>query len=148
MIQGKLIEYGQDLSEISYIWNLVIKDYEEDAIVKKWDDEIAIYGIIHNKNNNPIASGKLSIIDGRYEISEIAVLEEERNKGYGDFIVKLLINKAFMSGAECVYTTTPIKYKEFFEKIGFKIINENISIQNMLNMILFTSDICRKCSKI
>lgn len=147
MIQGKLIEYGQDLSEISKVWNSIYPD-EMNGIDLKWGDEIAIYGVIHNNDANPVAAGKLVISDGRYEISNIAVIEKERNKGYGDFLVKLLINKAFISGAECVYTSVTHNCIEFFEKIGFKIINEKNSIQELLNMILFTSSVCRKCSKI
>ncbi len=146
MIQGKLIEYGQDLSDITKIWNSVFSQDKDISLT--WGDEIAIYGVIHDKDTKPLAAGKLVISDGRYEISSIAVLEEERNKGYGDFLVKLLVNKAFLSGAECVYTTTTHNCSEFFQKIGFKIINEKNSIQEMLNMILFTSSVCRKCSKI
>jgi N-acetylglutamate synthase-like GNAT family acetyltransferase len=113
-----------------------------------WGDEIAIYGVIHDEEYKPLAAGKISLLNGRYELSNIAVLEPERNKGYGDFLVRLLVNKAFMSGAECIYTTTSTNTVGFFEKLGFKILNEKSSIQELLNMILFTSSICRKCSKI
>lgn len=147
MIQGKLIEYGQDLSDISKIWKNVFPQ-EMKNINLKWEDEISVYGVIHDEYCNPLAAGKLFLLDGKYILDKIGVLESERNKGYGDFLVRLLVNKAFMSGAECVYINTELEFVEFFNKFGFKPINEKNSIQKKLNMILFTSSICRKCSKI
>jgi len=146
MIQGRLIEYGQDLSDIEKVWESVFPQKINDTL--QWGSEIAVYGVIHDSQNNPLAAGKLIFLDGKYELSKIAVLETERNKGYGDFLAKLLVNKAFMSGADCVYATSDLNSFDFFRKLGFQLINEKSSIQEKLNMILFTSSICRKCSKI
>lgn len=147
MILGKLIEYGQDTTDVLKIWEQVFMD-DALQIQLEWKDEIAIYGVVHDENNNSLAAGKLIFTDNKYILDKIAVLETERKKGYGDFLVRLLVNKAFMSGAECVYATISSDLIEFYKKFGFKAINENNCIQKKLNMILFTSSICRKCSNI
>lgn len=146
MILGKLIEYGQDLSDVLKVWNQVFIE-DKVQIELEWNEEIAIYGVIHDADNNPLAAGKLIFTDNNYVLDKIGVIESERKKGYGDFLVRLLVNKAFMSGAECVYVNISFQLVEFYKKFGFRAINEKNSIQEKVNMILFTSSICRKCSK-
>lgn len=147
MILGKLIEYGEDISEVLKVWEQVFKE-ELNHEDKVWGEELAVYGVIHDDNNNPIAAGKLVFNDNKYILDRIAVLEVERNKGYGDFLVRLLVNKAFMAGAESVNVSCSLELFGFYKKLGFNPINEKNSIQENLSMILFTSSICRKCSKI
>lgn len=144
MIQGKLIEYGQDLTDVEKVWNEVYKDDDNRV---NWNEEIAVYGVIHDDLGNPLAAGRLTLDNGRYILSKIAVLEEERKKGYGDFLVRLLVNKAFMSGANCVYVTVNTEVREFFSKLGFENKNKKSTIQNLENMVIFTNKLCRKCSK-
>ena len=80
-----------------------------------------------------VATGRIIIENGKYKIGRIAVLKEERGKQYGDFIVKMLVNKGFLSGAEEVYVGALKHAISFYKKIGFEECGEPYTDMGMLH---------------
>lgn len=79
-------------------------------------------------HEKPIATGRLKLRSNNNleaVIEAVAVLEDHRNQYIGDLVVKMLLDQAFSLTYECVYTKSPINISIFFEKIGFKRIEED-----------------------
>ena len=70
-------------------------------------------------NGKPVACGKIIKDGSRLCFGQIASLPEHRGKGYGDFVMRLLIRKAFDMGAEKQYVNVPVAVRGFFERLGF-----------------------------
>lgn len=124
LIEGKLLSSGEDLSEaydirkkvfieeLGLLKNLVFDEY----------DNLAIHAVVFQGLNQhkAIATGRI-FYDGEIcWLGLIAVLKEYRGNQYGDFIVRLLINKAFTSGITNINVKVLKCSWEFFKKIGFK----------------------------
>ena len=118
MIQGKLIEYGDDLTPIKKLREkskYILSDLEK--------EEIAVYALVYDCENEqrPVATGRLALNNNEFYIDNLFVLEDERRKKYGDFVVRLLVNRGFLSGAnEIKVWVDDNNLVPFFEKIGFK----------------------------
>lgn len=144
LIQGKILSYGSDLSEVIdirrkvFIQELNMEENEE------FDDQdsYAIHVVVYEQGDriNPVATGRL-IFDGTTcEIGHVAVLKEYRNKKYGDFAVRMLINKAFTSGIHEVTIKTPNNLIEFYHRIGFKIKKEAAEAEDTKECIMSVHD--------
>ncbi len=123
LIQGKLLSYGSDLSEAFEIRKQVFIDEYHKELTEVFDeyDSFAMHVIVYEQNEKkkPVATGRI-VFDGSYcEISNIAVLKEYRNRKYGDFAVRMLINKAFTSGIHDISVKVPGQLIDFYKKIGF-----------------------------
>ncbi len=153
LIQGKLLSYGSDLSEAFEIRKQVfIKEYQRSES-EEFDDQdsYAMHVIVYEQGtqNKPVATGRIVFDGTSCEIGHIAVLEGYRNRQYGDFTVRMLINKAFTSGIHEVSVTTPGKYTKFFEKIGFSLreAKENIVPEKEYIMIIRDGDVHTCCNR-
>lgn len=160
MIQGKLLSYKDDLNDVYKIRNTVF--VEELGIPKELEfnstDKEAIHALVYEvssekSNSNlktPVATGKITFDGEKCTISNIAVLKDYRNKQYGDFTVRVLINKAFTAGINEVTVYAYENTVKFFENIGFKVIEKNIIKYNdtLCKMEIKANDvitICKKC---
>ena len=85
-------------------------------------------------NGVPVAVGRICYDGWEFVISKVAVLKEHRHKMYGDFIVRMLIDKAMMSGATEIKLESPQSCAEFFKRIGFEEKNMN-AYQNRQNEV-------------
>lgn len=153
MIQGKLLSYGSDLSEALEIRRQVfVKEYNRSE-TEEFDDQdsIAMHVIVYEKGNqrNPVATGRIVFDGSTCEIGHIAVLKEYRNREYGDFVVRMLINKAFTSGVQEVSVKAPGQLINFFQKIGFtmKEMNEVINPNQEYDMTICDGDVHTCCQR-
>lgn len=125
MIEGKYLSGNDDLSQVYELREEVFqrelgfrKELEVDGY-----DKLSIHAIAY-ENGMPAATGRI-LFDGEiYRISRVAVKKAFRGKGYGDFVVRMLINKALTSGAQEIYTSTLLDGKKMFETIGFEVSGE------------------------
>lgn len=154
LVQGKLLSQGNDLSDVYLIRRKVFIEEMKlsDSVVFDGHDDMAMHVIVYEEtgSKNAVATGRISF-DGEYcEISHVAVLREFRNKKYGDFTVRMLLNKAFTSGIHVVRSLVRADNIEFFEKIGFHIISEEMIRQNIIYYIMEinTTDIITPCHKL
>jgi N-acetylglutamate synthase-like GNAT family acetyltransferase len=153
LIQGKFLSFGNDLSDVYMIRRKVFVEELNGLQEIELDDQddMSMNVIVYEEvgNMRPVATGRI-IFDGTScMIDQIAVLKEFRNKRYGDFTVRMLLNKAFTSGIHNVECITPAEIKEFFESIGFHTTDIEIMVnsQKCYKMLINESDIMTACNK-
>lgn len=124
LIQGKILSYGNDLSEVFDIRRKVFIEEQHIPDEIEFDelDAEAMHVIVYEESGSKkaVATGRI-IYDGEYcRIGRIAVLKEYRGKKYGDFTVRMLLNKAFTADIHEVTIDAQVKAIEFYHKIGFQ----------------------------
>jgi N-acetylglutamate synthase-like GNAT family acetyltransferase len=153
LIQGKLLSQENDLSEVHFIRRKVFIEEMKipESVVDDGLDDLAMHVIVYEETGGKraVATGRISFDGQHCEISHIAVLKEYRNKQYGDFAVRMLLNKAFTSGIQVVMSRVNSNCVAFFEKIGFHIINDESMNQNLEHylMEISTKDVKFACHK-
>lgn len=153
LIQGKLLSYGSDLSEVMEIRRQVfVKEYQRRES-EEFDEQesIAMHVLVFEQSDKkkPVATGRI-VFDGSIcEIGHIAVLKEYRRRQYGDFVVRMLINKAFTSGIHEVSVKAPGQLIDFFKKIGFtmKETEESIIPDKEYDMTICDGDVLTCCHR-
>lgn len=114
-------------------------------------DEVAVHAIVYKDINRtiPVGAGRLYKTDNgeEYKIGRIAVKKEERGQGFGDFIVRMLVDKALMMGADRVLVGSQPHAVAFYEKIGFRPTGEKYveaGIEHTV-MEIRQNTICKAC---
>lgn len=121
MISSKWFSGYDNLDDCHYIRNSVFVDEQKIDKNLEFDgsDTNAFCHLAVYENNKPVATGRIIIENSQYLIGRVAVLKEFRKKGYGDLVIRMLIRKAYDSGAEKQYVHAQISAKGFYEKLGF-----------------------------
>jgi predicted GNAT family N-acyltransferase len=81
-------------------------------------DREAVHVVVYN-DEKAIATGRLLNQENEFLIGRIAVLKEERQKGFGDLVVKMLLRKAEDKGAKEVMVHAQMTASKFYQKLGF-----------------------------
>ena len=114
-------------------------------------DETAIQAIVYKDMNRtiPVGVGRLHKLEaeGDFKIGRIAVKKEERGQGYGDFIVRMLVDKGLMMGADRVLVGAQPHAIAFYEKIGFRSIGETYTEAGILHTVMEIrqNTVCKAC---
>lgn len=133
MIRGLYLNtMNDDLSECMQIYQNVFKDEKNDNLVA-WDenkkDDMAIYLLLYNEKEIPVGTARLIFdFDGIFRFDGLAVLPEFRKNGYGDFIMHMIFDKAYQSGAHFLISDDIYHMPEYFEKYGFTIENQRLML--------------------
>lgn len=120
MIEGKFLSGEEDLSIIKDIRSRVFcqemgisAKAEEDGM-----DDRCMHAFVYAAGE-PAACGRIMYDGWNFVISRVAVLPEYRRQKYGDFLVRLLIDKALQANAAEIQTEATEASLPFFESIGF-----------------------------
>lgn len=89
-------------------------------------DNSAEYALLFD-DNTAIATARLVKAESGCKIGRIAVLKQYRGQGLGDEIVRAVVQRAFNSGTQRVFVDAQNYAVGFYEKIGFKIIGDEIT---------------------
>jgi len=157
-IQGKYIYAGD--SEMKQVFEIRKKVFQEEQGVpyeleRDDKDAFAVHAAAYEigstdreETKKIVAVGRIIFDGDSYKIGRIAVLKEERGKDYGDFVVKMLIQKAFLNGGKEVYVDSQEHAVGFYKKIGFVECGEPfIEIgKKHVPMKISTDGVCTKCS--
>ena len=92
-----------------------------------------LYALLYD-GEKAVATSRLALTEKGYKIGRIAVLKDFRGKGYGDKIVRAVIEKAFEKGAEAVFVDAQNYAVPFYEKIGFMVIGSQIFDRGLPHM--------------
>lgn len=114
MVRGKFFSGQDDLSIIKEIRRQVMQE-EDDG-----QDDFCMHVLAYD-GDIPVATGRISFDGWEFVISKVCVLKEHQGKMYGDFVVRMLVDKAMMSNAQQVKLEATKDTTAFFEKIGFKL---------------------------
>jgi len=93
------------------------------------------------------ATARLVLTEKGYKLGRVAVLKEFRGMGYGDAVVRTLLEKAFSLGAQEVFMDAQNHAVPFYEKIGFKIVGGEITDRglNHIQMSIKKGDVKTNC---
>ena len=114
-------------------------------------DETAVQAVVYKDMNRtiPVGVGRLYKLEaeGDFKIGRIAVKKEERGQGYGDFIVRMLVDKGLMMGADRVLVGAQPHAIAFYEKIGFRSIGETYTEAGILHTVMEIrqNTVCKAC---
>lgn len=158
MIQGKLLSYTDDLKEVFEVRKKVFVDEMGLSIENEFDelDSQAIHVLVYDQENQANTFNRTAVATGRiiYEgtscsIGKIAVLKEYRNNKYGDFTVRMLLNRAFTAGINEVSAKIAPENEGFLSKIGFHRIDnlQDLSINDEVNMKISINFVKTSCNK-
>ncbi|MFA9463448.1 MAG: GNAT family N-acetyltransferase [Velocimicrobium sp.] len=152
MIEGKYL-YGlkSDLSEVFAIRREVFVKEDKLLECNEFDglDTMCVHALISVEGKN-LGTGRILYNGDEYRIGHICILKEERGKKYGDFIVRMLIDKAFLSGADEIMVGSKISAVSFYETIGFVKIGEEYRDASgvlRIDMKVNKGTLCRECQK-
>jgi predicted GNAT family N-acyltransferase len=153
LIQGKILSYGDDLSEAYAIRREVF--IKEEGIPEEIEfDELdaeAMHVVVYENNDQKkaVATGRINYDGENCQISRIAVLKEFRGRMYGDFTVRMLLNKAFSADIKIVTINAQQSAIEFYKKIGFQCTGSEFIEAEILycKMTIYAKDIVKLCKQ-
>lgn len=90
----------------------------DECVERDGNDQYSKHFVVY-EDDIPVGTGRLLYKNGLYKIGRIAVLPDKRKFGYGDFIVRSLVDKGFFDGADKIYVGSQESVKKFYEAIGF-----------------------------
>lgn len=125
MVTGRFLDGTDDLEKVFAIRRKVFVEEQQVAESEEFDgyDKEAVHVLAYD-GSRPVATARLAAVNGVYRIGHVAVLKEERGKQYGDFVVRMLADKAFLSGIDTVYVGARKDAVGFYETIGFSVCSE------------------------
>ena len=152
MIRGKYFMYGDDLMEAYEIRREVFVNEQKIKENEVFDnlDMVSVHAVVYDEDNKPVASGRIAFDGKEYRIGKIAVCKSSRGQKLGDFLVKMLIDKGYLAGADAVHVRAQLHAVGFYEKIGFVkngvvfTDTDNLVVQPM---ILIKGALCKECQK-
>lgn len=154
LVQGKFLHYGDDLSDVFNIRKQVFQIEQGVSPEEEFDevDDLAIHVIVYasDSNKHPVATGRVFYDGESYRIGRVAVLKSERGKKYGDFAVRMLVNKAFLAGAKEILINAQVNVVPFYEKIGFRAYGDEFVEAgiNHISMKISSGNLCKECENI
>lgn len=137
-ISGKILTNTDDLSQAFMIRREVFVEEQgiPEELVFDEMDQMAIHVIVYEecqigaedsvtREQKPVGSGRLCFDGSTCKLGRIAVQKDHRGKRYGDFMVRMLLQRAFTAGIQEVTIDAQTSVEEFYKKIGFQRVGEN-----------------------
>jgi|SRR6056297_2294886 len=115
MITSRWFKGNEELAEIIELRKEI---FGEDSILDFYDEFSFNLGIYEDEKLAGI--GRLLSKKGKFFIDNFGVKKIFRNKYYGDFMIRILIRKAYDMGIEKIYIECKEDTAGFYEKLGFK----------------------------
>ena len=81
-------------------------------------DELAQQVVVYAEGR-PVGAARLWWADGAFQLGEVGVPPEERKKGFGDLLVRMVLHKALCHHAGRLELTAPAEAAPFFARYGF-----------------------------
>lgn len=149
MVKGRFYSGQDDLTEIIRIRQQVFtEELGIDAHLEADGQDDFCMHVLAFADDAPVAVGRISYDGWEFVISKVAVLPEHRGKKYGDFIVRMLVDKAMMSNATQVKMDAFEDVVPFFETIGFSVVGDggDLAGRKLVQMVLHTDQIHKCCN--
>ncbi|MDR1533008.1 MAG: GNAT family N-acetyltransferase [Clostridiales bacterium] len=87
----------------------------------EWLEESGVYNLNIYEDGERAALGRLTVRDSVCKIAYMVVFSEHRGKKYGDFLMRLLIRRAYELGCREQYVDIPAELVDFFKKYEFQV---------------------------
>lgn len=113
MVQGRWFPIGGDLTEPLSVREAVFGRGRDSLDDMAW--QVVVY-----REGRAVGSARLWWQDDAFRLGDVGVLPQERGRGYGDLLVRLLLFKALTHNAVRVGLVAPQEVQPFFAKYGFQ----------------------------
>lgn len=121
MIQGKFVSEDRERRIAEDIFRKVsLNPYMQETNMEERETMIQALVYEGSENNCPAAAGCMSLSQKEARIVSVAVLPEFRGKAYGEFVIRMLIDKAKTIGIKKVALSCDKEMSGYFHKLGFK----------------------------
>lgn len=135
-VQGKYLSLQEDTKREIYRIRrevFVKEQYIQEESEFEEADQNAIHALVYEGIHNirAVATGRLIISGQVGTIEKIAVLKEDRQKKYGEFILRMLIDKAKVLKCNDIYVVSPSCISEFFRKYGFYLVEQECKCREL-----------------
>lgn len=123
MLQGKWLSGDDDLTDAFGLRRQIFVEeigYDEKIEFDDHDD-ICIHLVVY-ENQEPVATGRMEWLSDfdTIHMGRICVRRDKRNQRIGDFLVRVMLDKAFRAGASTVEIFAKEEVTGFYQKLGFK----------------------------
>ncbi len=121
MIYGRFATEKADLETANALIGRVFED-EPGLAEQETEEEFVLTAVVFAEADpgwKAAGAGRLLFDGRRFTITDVAVLPEYRGEGYGDFITRLLTDRAMTAGAQKIFLDAFSGTAGFFETIGF-----------------------------
>lgn len=151
MVSGKFASTWNDIKEVYRIWQEVFHNSEQMELVETSAlNADMVYVLVYEgkDNTNVIATGRLTLNEDVAMIDGIAVLNEFQGQYYGDFALRMLLNRALLKECKEITLESPASTIGFFEKVGFTVVSNQIKQQDAscISMIYPYNEIKKRCN--
>ncbi len=120
---------NEDCSEPIMIQKEVFGDEYQEKIPGNEAYMPNMYVLLYGEEGTPVgAAGMTYGLDGTILFSQLAVIPEERNKGYGDFIMHMMFDKCQLGQARYLKSFDITHKPEYFKHYGFEIDEKAMSL--------------------
>lgn len=123
LIQGKLLSSKDNLKDVFEIRREIFVKEQGISEQLEFDDldRFAIHAIayLEEDNTKAVATGRLYFDGDCCFLEKLAVLKAYRNRQYGEFILRMLLNKADMAGIQKVFVKGKSPFIDYFYRFGF-----------------------------
>ncbi len=148
MVFGKFVTEEKDMDTVRFIYEQVFQKELGLDRSETMEDEFCIHALVF-AGEDPAGMGCV-LFDGEdFRIGDIAILPAYRGDSYGDFMVRLLVDKAMMSNAQEIRLDALGGTEEFFRTIGFETEGEPFEDRGgrWQPMVLHTGSIHKCCEQ-
>ncbi len=148
MVFGKFVTENKDKDLVREICDRVFREETGLDISGMTTDEFCLSALVF-AGEEPAGMGRIFFDGTDFKIMEVAVLPEYRGEKYGDFMVRLLIDKALMSGAREIGLDAMSGTEGFFRTIGFEAEGEPYEKDGIIRqpMVLYADRIHKCCGQ-
>lgn len=121
MFKATWVDGCRDCSIAKSIREEVFCDEQGYSHDDEYDDMDAVaHHLIIVEKGEPVATGRLFEKDGLYHLGRICVRRQFRGQGFGDMVVRLMLEKALRMGASQLYISSQEYIKDLYMKFGFQ----------------------------
>ena len=137
MIKGVYLnELTDDCEQAIRIQKEVFGSDYQDEISGNTDHMPILYILLFGNKMQPVGSARMTFsLDGTFLFDQLSVLAEERQQGYGDFMMHMIFDKCQLGQGVFLKSQDIYHQPEYFEKYGFEI-REDHMILNMKDYFL------------
>lgn len=144
MITADWLTAGDDLSEVIKIRRRVFLDelgLDEEFLTP---DDSALILLVRDAGT-PVATGRITPFENNWLLGQIAVLPEQRGRAYGDFLIRILIRRAYELGAYEQYVNARPQAVGFYKRLGFCVTGETANVYPGWVVMKHTGDVMGNC---
>lgn len=148
-VKGIYLGVTEDLTEIFKLRNEIFSsdkphfDSYYDINTDLYADNLAIHALVIDEDKY-VGCGSLYYDGEHFVLDNVGVVGEKRRQKIGDFLVRMLIDKAFQMGPNNVYVYCSKDIACFFETIGFNFVSDK---DDMCKLVIDEKYVCRECHK-